>query len=59
VRETLREVPYRARGTEIGPLEESPETLEYRRELNSEGSPSDQVAAGYRWNPGTELATAR
>jgi hypothetical protein len=24
--------------------------------LNSEGSPTETVAAGYRWMPGTELA---
>jgi hypothetical protein len=59
VRETLREVPYRAVGTEIGLLEESPETLAYRNQMNSEGSPSELVSAGYRWQPGTELAQPR
>jgi hypothetical protein len=24
--------------------------------LNSNGSPSEAIAAGYRWKPGTELA---
>jgi hypothetical protein len=28
----------------------------YRGQMNSEGSPSDQVAIGYSWAPGTELA---
>ncbi|AKF79439.1 hypothetical protein SAMN05443572_101543 [Myxococcus fulvus] len=28
----------------------------YRDQLNSEGSPSEIVAAGYQWTPGTELA---
>jgi hypothetical protein len=28
----------------------------YRSQLNSNGSPSETVAAGYRWKPGTELA---
>ena len=61
VRETLRnEATLSARGTQFLPREqESPETLGYRQQLNSEGSPSDRVAAGYTWNPGTELATKR
>jgi hypothetical protein len=25
--------------------------------MNSQGSPSEIVAAGYRWQPGTELST--
>lgn len=53
------EVPFRARGEEIGELEESPETERYREQMNSEGSPSDRIAAGYRWTPGTELALPR
>ena len=58
VREVLeREVGYRA----IGPQftmdgAESEATLAYRQQLNSQGSPSQAVAAGYRWTPGTELA---
>lgn len=59
VRETLREIPYRARGPRIGSLEEDEGTLAYRRHLNSEGSPSDAIASGYVWRPGTELAAAR
>jgi rubrerythrin len=53
------EVDLRAKGTQIVPLEEerpdSPSVL-YRNQLNSEGSPSETVALGYRWSPGTELA---
>ena len=35
---------------------ESQATLDYRQQLNSEGSPSDAASAGYQWAPGTELA---
>jgi rubrerythrin len=60
VRDVLsREVDLRARGTRMIPLEQegpdSPSVL-YRQHMNSEGSPSETVAAGYRWSPGTELA---
>lgn len=34
---------------------ESEATLAYRKRLNSEGSPSETVAAGYIWSPGTEV----
>lgn len=58
VQETLRaEVDLRARGVNfVRPDEESDATREQRRQLNSEGSPSETVAAGYIWHPGTELA---
>jgi hypothetical protein len=60
VRETLvREVDLRARGTQyIHKSEEGPNSpsVRYREQLNSEGSPSENVARGYRWRPGTELA---
>jgi hypothetical protein len=36
--------------------QESSASLEYRSHVNSEGSPSESVAAGYRWRPGTELS---
>jgi hypothetical protein len=52
------EVDFRANGEEIGPIDESKETLSYREQMNSEGSPSETVAEGYRWVPGTELAEA-
>ena len=34
---------------------ESAATQAYRKRLNSEGSPSETVAAGYIWSPGTEV----
>jgi len=60
VRETLRrEVNLRARGTEFIPSSEegadSPSVV-YRTQMNSEGSPSERVAAGWLWTPGTELS---
>src|SRR5690606_20549425 len=57
VRDVLRnEVNLSSRGTEYVPrTEESPETRAYRDTLNSEGSPTDTVAADYVWTPGTEL----
>jgi rubrerythrin len=57
VRQTLREeVDLRANGENFVPRDQEPRaTREYREHLNSEGSPSDAVAAGYQWQPGTEL----
>ena len=57
VRATLaNEVDLRANGTEIVPLEdEAQSSIDYREYMNSQGSPSETVAAGYRWRPGTEL----
>lgn len=59
VRQTLaEEVDLRVEGAKFVALEEEPEnSLAYRQQLNSEGSPSETVAAGYRWAPGTELAS--
>jgi rubrerythrin len=37
--------------------QETQQTRDYRAHMNSEGSPSDTVAASYIWRPGTELAT--
>ena len=59
VRKVLnQEVDLRARGTEFihvsQEAEDSPSAL-YRRHLNSEGSPTETVAAGYSWRPGTEV----
>lgn len=63
VRETLeREVNLRARGTKfIDKSEERADSpsVRYREQLNSEGSPSELVATGYRWRPGTELSDGR
>jgi hypothetical protein len=58
VRDVLtREVTLRANGTRIVPeQDESTASAAYRARLNAQGSPSEIVAAGYRWAPGTELA---
>ena len=37
------------------PEPETDATRAYREHLNSEGSPSEAVASGYRWTPGTEV----
>lgn len=57
VRDTLREeVTLSALGEQfVSREQESAETRAYRAQLNSEGSPSDRVADGYTWLPGTEL----
>jgi hypothetical protein len=50
------EVGLRKDGTRF--VEEDAEavsSLAYRNQLNSQGSPSQDVSAGYRWTPGTEL----
>ena len=50
------EVDLRARGTKIVPLEEESEaSLNYREHMNAQGSPSEIIADGYAWRPGTEL----
>lgn len=55
-----QEVDLRARGTQfVGKNDESQATLQYRAHLNSSGSPSNTVAAGYEWSPGTELARGK
>jgi rubrerythrin len=60
VREVLtNEVHLRAVGTEIVDPRETPETAEtlaYRKRINASGSPSETVAAGWVWSPGTEVA---
>jgi rubrerythrin len=61
VRETLNaEVDLRAAGTQFIHKDEeeerAPLSIQYRDQMNSEGSPSEVVAAGYTWTPGTELA---
>jgi hypothetical protein len=57
VRQTLtRETDLRTNGTQYVPLaNESQASIAYRNHINSEGSPSETVAAGYVWTPGTEL----
>lgn len=60
VRKVLnQEVDLRAMGTEfIDKSQEGPDSpsVRYREHMNSQGSPSEAVAAGYQWQPGTELA---
>jgi len=52
-----KEVDLRANGSRIVPKhQEDVKSISYREQLNSEGSPSENVAAGYQWAPGTELA---
>jgi hypothetical protein len=60
VRQVLRdEVQLRADGTRFVDKSQEPErSLEYRRRMNAEGSPTQTVAAGWIWTPGGEL-TAR
>ncbi len=60
VRETLeQEVDLRASGPDFVNKSEEPErSIAYREQMNSDGSPSETVAAGYKWMPGTELAKA-
>jgi rubrerythrin len=57
VREVLRqELTLSAVGPEFVEREqESDATRAYRDHMNSQGSPSETVAAGYVWRPGTEL----
>jgi hypothetical protein len=51
-----KEVNLRAKGADfVDKGEESATSQEYRRQLNSEGSPSQTASAGYRWTPGGEL----
>jgi hypothetical protein len=61
VREVLQaEVDLRTNGTEyVEASEESAASVEYRAHMNSEGSPSEAVAMGYQWRPGTELSPPR
>lgn len=60
VRQTLaQEVDLRTAGTRFVPKDqEAADSLEYRKYVNSQGSPSQMVAAGYQWAPGTELNRA-
>lgn len=52
-----RELSLRSRGTAFVPQEkESAATLDYREQVNREGSPSELIAAGYHWYPGTSIA---
>lgn len=59
VRQVLRaEVGFGAIGTEViagTQVPTSPASEAYRAHINSEGSPSERIAEGYVWSPGTEL----
>ncbi len=57
VRKTLREeLELSAQGTAfVHRSDEAHHTRDYREHMNSEGSPSNAVAEGYTWAPGTEL----
>jgi hypothetical protein len=59
VRQVLAaEVDLRALGTQFVPkMHEDQGSIAYRRQLNADGSPSEAVAAGYVWTPGTELVS--
>jgi hypothetical protein len=63
VRNVLRnEVDLRSVGPNFVPQSQEPldgPSALYRTQLNSEGSPSNSVAAGYVWTPGTELSRER
>jgi hypothetical protein len=55
-------VDLRARGADFIHKSEEPAdapSVLYRTQMNSEGSPSDTVSAGYLWTPGTELTIER
>ena len=50
------EVDLRAKGADfVAKAQEGQASKDYRKQLNSEGSPSETVSAGYKWIPGTEL----
>jgi hypothetical protein len=57
VRDVLeKEVHLRAKRTQfVDRKDESPASVKARKELNKHGAPSEIVAQGYRWVPGTEL----
>ncbi|MDB5870257.1 MAG: hypothetical protein JWP96_2589 [Polaromonas sp.] len=51
-----QESQLRKRGTEfVDEAQEGQSSLDYRRTINSEGSPSTAVSATYSWTAGTEL----
>lgn len=53
----VNEVHFRANGINIVPkAQESADSRQYRQRLNADGSPSEAVASGYVWSPGTELS---
>jgi hypothetical protein len=53
------EIELRAQGTQFIPAASEAAngpSRQYRQQINKDGSPSETVAAGYSWAPGTELA---
>jgi hypothetical protein len=50
------EVDLRAQGKQITEKGETAQSRAYRERMNSKGSPSEIISAGYKWKPGTELA---
>ena len=61
VRQVLREeVDLRADGAQFVNKDQEPErSRKYRQQMNADGSPTETVAAGWRWNPGGELVADR
>ena len=53
------EIDLRADGQQfVDKAQEPQRSIDYREQLNAAGSPTEQVADGYRWRPGTELKRA-
>jgi hypothetical protein len=61
VRQVLRdEVNLRADGPRFVNKNQEPQrSLEYRRQMNADGSPSNTVSAGWQWSAGGELMAQR
>lgn len=60
VKQALQEIDLRANGADFVTADREPERSKtYRSQLNSKGSPSEIIAEGYRWRPGTELVDRR
>jgi hypothetical protein len=61
VRQVLRdELDLRADGTRFVNKSQEPErSLQYRRQMNQDGSPTQTVAAGWQWAPGGEVTAQR
>jgi hypothetical protein len=54
------EVNLSANGASFVDRSQEPQrSIHYRAQLNASGSPSEAVASGYRWNPGTELTRSK
>ena len=53
----INEVDLRTHGAQfVDRAQEGPGSKAYRTQVNADGSPSEAVAAGYVWTPGTELS---